>query len=255
MKDQRRATGFNSGSDDKLGVSVHCDNSGQSRQLLSNRDEFSKDEQRILDVLERGLSREFPNPERIGCPGSAVLRGIASHKLRLADVQQWLDHLSTCSPCYQEFTELRKQAVIHRRRVQVWLAAAAVVILSVAGWLWVRTHHAQQPQVTAVLDLRGLSVARGEDTTKTNQPPPELRRTAKHLIVGLPIGSQEGAYDVALLSETGHQILSARGLAKLENHVVNLRADVDVADVRPGLYYFALRQPGLEWRRYLVRVL
>ena len=141
-----------------------------------------------------------------------------------------------------------------RRRTQVWLTAAAILDFVVGGWLWVRTHHALQPQETAVLDLRGLSVTRGEDTTQTNQPPPELRRTAKHLIVDLPIGSQEGAYDVALLSDTGHQILSASGVAKLEDHVVNLRADVDVGGVRPGLYYLTLRQPGLEWRRYLVRV-
>jgi|SRR6516165_10847579 len=77
MNEHRRASGFGSSGDDKLGVSVHGDSSGQSRQLLSDRDEFSKEEQRILDALERGLSRAFPNPDRIGCPGSAVLKGIA----------------------------------------------------------------------------------------------------------------------------------------------------------------------------------
>jgi hypothetical protein len=35
-----------------------------------------------------------------------VLRDIAFRKLRLAEVQHWLDHLSLRSPCYQEFTEL-----------------------------------------------------------------------------------------------------------------------------------------------------
>src|SRR5215813_13036941 len=139
MSDQRRASGFGSDRGGKLGVSIRGDDSGESRQVLSERNEFSKDEQRILDVLEGGLSREFPNPDRIGCPGSAVLRGIAFHKLRLAEVHQWMDHLSTCSPCYQEFTRLRKQAVTQWRRPQVWLAAAAVAILTVTGWLWIRT--------------------------------------------------------------------------------------------------------------------
>src|SRR5215469_315142 len=109
MNEHRRASGFTSGGDNKLGVSLYGDNSGQSSQFLSHRDEFSKDEQRILDVLEWGLSREFPNPDRIGCPGSAVLRGIAFRKSQLVEVHQWMDHLSTCSPCYQEFTQLRKQ--------------------------------------------------------------------------------------------------------------------------------------------------
>jgi hypothetical protein len=36
----------------------------------------------------------------------------------------------------------------------------------------------------------------------------------------------------------------------LQDHVVTLRADVDVSAVRPGLYLLVLRQPGLEWTRY-----
>jgi hypothetical protein len=254
MNEHRRASGFNSGGDEKLGVSVYGDNSGQSRQFLSDRDEFSKDEQRILDVLERGLSREFPNPDRIGCPGSAVLRGIAFHKLRLAEVHQWMDHLSTCSPCYQEFTQLRKQSVTQRRHLQVWLAAAAVVILTVTGWLWVRTHLAVQGPETAVLDLRSISVTRGESSPQTNFPTLEVRRSAKHLVLDLPIGSAEGSYDLALESESGTQLLSATGTAQLHDGVVVLRADVQFRDVSPGVYVLGLRQPGLEWVWYRVRI-
>ena len=253
MNEHRRAGGFNSGGDDKLGVSVYGDNSGQSRQLLSDRD-VSEDEQRILDVLDRGLSREFPNPDRMGCPGSAVLRGIAFHKLRLAEVHQWMDHLSACSPCYQEFTQLRQQAVTQRRRLQVWLAAAAVVILTVTGWLWVRTQHAVRGPDTAVLDLRGISVTRGGSSPQTNLPTLEVQRSAKHLVLDMPIGSAEGSYDLALESESGTQLLSATGTAQLHDGVVVLRADAQFRDVGPGVYVLGLRQPGLEWARYPVRI-
>ena len=254
MNEHRRASGFGSSGDDKLGVSVHGDSSGQSRQLLSDRDEFSKEEQRILDALERGLSRAFPNPDRIGCPGSAVLKGIAFHKLRLAEAHQWMDHLSTCSPCYQEFTELRKQAVTQRRRLQVSLAAAAVVILSVTGWVWVRTHRSVQGPETAVLDLRGISVTRGESSPQTNLQTLKLQRSAKHLVLDLPIGSAEGSYELALESESGTQLLSATGTAQLHDGVVVLRADVQFRDVSPGAYVLGLRQPGLEWVLYRVRI-
>jgi hypothetical protein len=254
MNDQRRASGFGSDRGGKLGVFMRGGDSGESRQVLSGRDEFSKDEQHILDVLERGLSREFPNPGRIGCPGSEVLRGLASHNLRLADAHKWLDHLSACSPCYQEFTELRKEAASRRRRLQVWLAAAAVVIFAVAGWLWVRTHQPVQGSETAVLDLRGLSVSRGENPGSAPQPPLELHQSAKQLILDLPVGSEEGTYDVALLSETGTRILSATGKAQLQDRVVVLHADVDLGDIRPGLYLLAIRKPGLEWTRFLVHV-
>ena len=254
MNDQRRASGFGSDRGGKLGVSIGRDDSGVSRQGLNDRDEFSRDEQRILDVLTQGLSREFPNPERIGCPGSAVLRGIASHNLRLAEIHQWLDHLSACSPCYREFTELRKQVVSQRRRLQVWLAVAAVLILTVAGWLWMRIHYTVQGPETAVLDLRNISVARGENSSRTNQPPLELYRSARHLVLALPIGSAEGSYDLALLSEVGPQLLSATGIARLQDHVIVLQTDLDLRDIRPGLYILALRRPGLEWVRYTVRV-
>jgi hypothetical protein len=254
MNGQRRANSISSDRGGRLGVSIRGDYSGESRQVVRDRDEFSQDEQHILDVLERGLARDFPNPARIGCPGSAALSGIAFHKLRLVEVHQWLDHLSTCSPCYHEFIELRKQAVTQRSRLQVWLTAAAVVILTVAGWLWVRTHHAMQVPQTAVLDLRGMSAVRGEDLPQTNLPTLEVPRSAKHLVLDLPIGSAEGSYDLALLSESGAQLLSATGAAQLHDHVVILRVDLDFRDVRPGTYVLALRQIGAEWVRYPVRV-
>lgn len=82
---------------------------------MDEREKFDREETRILDLLARGLSREFPNRQRVGCPDSAVLRGIAFLELRLAEVHEWLDHISSCSPCYQEFSELRKRAVSQPR--------------------------------------------------------------------------------------------------------------------------------------------
>ena len=86
------------------------------REILEELEKLDNEEARILDLLARGLSREFSNPQRVGCPDSAVLRGIAFRELRLAEIQQWLGHLSSCSPCYQEFTELRKQAARSSKR-------------------------------------------------------------------------------------------------------------------------------------------
>jgi hypothetical protein len=128
------------------------------------------------------------------------------------------------------------------------------MIFAVAGWLWTRTQHSVQGPETAILDLRERSVARGQSPTQTDQAPLEIRRSTKHLIVDLPIGSKEGNYDLALLNESGNLVQNASGSAQLQDHVVTLRADVDVRAVRPGLYLLALRQPGLEWTRYPVRV-
>jgi hypothetical protein len=207
-----------------------------------------------MDLLGRGLSRDFPNPQRVGCPDSATLKGIALHKVPLAEADRWLDHFSSCSPCFQEFTQLRKQAV-ERRRTQLWLAAAAVLIFAVAGWLWVRTRPSVQTSATVVLDLRERSVARGENPTGAKEVALEIPRTARHLIMDLPIGSKEGSYDLALLNKAGDEVSRATGTATLEDHVVILRADIDIRNLSPGLYFVGLRRRGPEWSRYPTRVI
>jgi len=224
-----------------------------SRQVLKAQEEFNGEEKRILDLLGRGLSRDFPNPQRVGCPDSAVLRGIAAHKVPLSEADRWLTHFSSCSPCFQEFTQFRKQAVV-RRRTQIWLAAAAVFIFAIAGWFWVRTRPPVQTAVIVVLDLRGRATVRGENPPDTSQPPLEAPRNAKGLNLELPIGSNEGAYDVVLLNPSGDELFRTSATAKLEDHIVVLRADVDLAGVSPGSYFLGLRQRGLEWMRFPIRV-
>jgi len=208
----------------------------------------------LLDILRRGLAKEFPNPERIGCPGSSLLKGIAQGKVSLTEAEPWLDHLGSCSPCFQEFKEFRRQSTNQRRRVLTLVATAAVLLFAVGGWLWVRARHSAQTTETAVLDLRERSVARGQTPSDTGQAPLEIPRTAKHLVLELPIGSKEGPYDVGLITNTGDELLRATGTAELRDHINRLRVDVDLSSVGPGTYSLGVRQPSLEWTRYPVRV-
>ena len=225
-----------------------------SRRILKEQEEFNGEEKRILDLLNKGLSRDFPNPQRIGCPGTAILKSIALHKLPLAEADPWLEHFSSCSPCFQEFSEIRKQAAGQRRQTQMWLAVAAMVLLAVAGWMWVRSRPTGQTSAVVILDLRGRSTARGENPSDTSQPPLEVPRSAKSLSLELPIGSNEGAYDVALLNPSGAELFRASATAKLEDHIVVLRANVDLSGVSPGSYFLGVRQPGLEWTRFPIRL-
>ena len=221
---------------------------------LSSESQSNAADKRLLDVLRQGLATEFPNPERIGCPGNALLKGIAQGKVSLTEAEPWLDHLGSCSPCFQEFKEFRRQSAIQRRRLLTWLATAAVLLFAVGGWLWVRARHSVEATDTAVLDLRERSVARGQSQDGTDQAPLQLPKTAKHLVLYLPIGSKEGPYDLGLLTETGDEILSATGIAELKDHITGLRVDVDLSSVRPGEYSLGIRQPSLEWARYPIRV-
>src|SRR5580692_4986920 len=155
---------------------------------LSSESQSNAADKRLLDILRQGLSTEFPNPERIGCPGKALLKGIAQGKVSLTEAEPWLDHLGSCSPCFQEFKEFRGQSAIQRRRVLAWVATAALLLFTVGGWLWVRARHSAEATDTAVLDLRERSVTRGRNQSDTGQAPLEIPRTAKHLVLDLPIG-------------------------------------------------------------------
>jgi hypothetical protein len=208
----------------------------------------------LLDILRQGLATEFPNPERIGCPGNALLKGIAQGKVSLTEAEPWLEHLGSCSPCFQEFKENRRQSVMQRRRVLTLVATAAVLLFAVGGWLWVRARHSVQTTETAVLDLRERSVARGHDPSDAGQAPLEIPRTAKHLVLDLPIGSKEGPYDVGLITNTGDELLRATGMAEMRDHITGLRVDIDLSSIRPGDYSLGVRQPNLEWTRYPIRV-
>ncbi|HZQ20309.1 MAG TPA: hypothetical protein VFA90_16475 [Terriglobales bacterium] len=131
------------------------------------------------------------------------------------------------------------------------LAAAALILIVLGALLWIRTTTAVQ---TATIDLRERSVARGENPDSNTQSPIQLPLGTKHLVFDLPIGSQEGTYEVALLDRAGEETRSTTGIARLENHTVILKADIDLAGVSPGLYFLGIRQAGLEWTRYPVRV-
>ena len=137
----------------------------------------------------------------------------------------------------------------------MWLAAAAMVLLAVGGWLWVRNRPSGQTTAVVVLDLRGRVKVRGEPPTDSSQPPLEISRGTKHLQMDLPIGSNEGTYDVALLNPNGAELFRTSATGKLEDHVVILRADVDLAGVPPGSYFLGVRQPGLEWTQFSIRLL
>jgi hypothetical protein len=208
----------------------------------------------LLEILRQGLATEFPNPERIGCPGSSLLKGIAQGKVSLTEVEPWLDHLGSCSPCFREFKEFRRQSAMQRRRVMTLVATAAVLLFAVGGWLWVRARHSVQTTETAVLDLRESSVARGQNPSDTSQAPLKIPRTTKRLVIDLPIGSKEGPYDVGLLTDTGSELLRATGTAELRDHINRVRVDVDLSSIQPGTYSLGIRQAGLERTRYPVNV-
>ena len=64
-------------------------------------------EKDLIEVFERLVQRDYPNTERIGCPGTEVLAQFARHPFD-THLSHVLTHVERCSPCFKELKELRK---------------------------------------------------------------------------------------------------------------------------------------------------
>jgi hypothetical protein len=216
---------------------------------LNARGYSAADEKRILDALGRGLLKEFPNPERSECPGLDVLKRIASRTMPLTEAEKWLDHLGSCSPCYRDFSELRKVREVQRRRTLVAIAASILVAVGIASWVLIQRHNETVLSQTAVLDLRNRSASRSPQPSLGEQPL-ELRRRFSHLNIYLPLGSPEGAYEVRIVTSSGDSLLNTGGLARLNEGVTSLQVRGDAIFARPGPYILQIRKPPSEWSSY-----
>ena len=216
---------------------------------LNTKGYSERDEKRILDALGRGLLREFPNPDRAGCPGSDVLKRIASHEMPLAEAEKWLDHLTACSPCYEDFSQF--QAAHQRRRARRFLAIAAsiLIVVCLAGWAYLQRHSELLVAQTAVVDLRNRSIPRGTEANPA-EPPLQVNRAATHWDIYLPLGSSEGQYDIRIVTPSGEILFRAGGTARLMEQITSLQIPASFSSSPSGRYVLQIRKTGSEWNSY-----
>jgi hypothetical protein len=200
----------------------------------------------MLDALGRVLSKDFPNPERVGCPSRDLLKALASRQLSLAEAEPWMDHLGKCTPCFRDYMELRRLG--ERRRKLTYLGIAGVVVVAcVALWGW---RYRQQRVITAhnhiVADMRDRLVLRGEQGP--GKGPLEFQRGFDDVSFYLPEGSRAGTYDVAIFhQEPVKPLTSATGTATIENGTTTLKVTLDLSRIEPGYYLVGIRLPDTEW--------
>src|SRR6185437_3622392 len=85
------------------------------------------EERQLLRLLAESALNDYPNPERIGCPGQDFLRTLACRRKLIPVSDPRLDHVVHCSPCFREFSNL--QAAAKRRRNRRWTAITTVAAL------------------------------------------------------------------------------------------------------------------------------
>lgn len=170
----------------------------------------------------------------------------------LSQAEAHLDHLSSCSPCYQDF--LRLQADYRRRRARMVFAVAASVLIVVGLATWAMLHrHNNEQTARAVVDLRDRSFARGTEPPP-NETPIEIGRDVSRLDIYLPLGASDGAYDLRVTTAKGDLLFSGTAVATVEAGITSLRVNPNLSSVSPGLYVLQLRKTGSEWTSYPLRI-
>jgi hypothetical protein len=200
------------------------------------------------------LLKEFPNPERVGCPGAEVISGIASKRMPLSQAETYLDHLTSCSPCYRDFSQLREAYRRRRRQLMFAVAASVLIVAAIATWAVIYRHGSNlQVARSVVVDLRNHSMARGTEPLPSD-PPLEISRSVSHLDIYLPLGSSDGPYDFRIANTREEVLRTGSGFAKVQEGITALPVDVNLSSVSPDLYILQIRKVGSEWNSYSLRL-
>lgn len=214
--------------------------------------------ERVRKELQASALRDFPNPDRVGCPDPAVLDAISRRKTQMT--QEQLHHITHCSPCFRTFLSVREE-IGKRRAIRFRIAVAAcAAAIAVGAIIYTVANRSTSPAQMAVvatpatLDLRPLSEYRGTDSGRAAvaKPPLILPRKNLHLTLYFPVGADEGPYSLQLLDGQLHALLKQHLTATLQNQVVRASVDLDLRSFSPGIHMLAIQKTGDEWRTYPV---
>jgi len=221
---------------------------------------YSEDEWRKLhDEIRKSVLRGFPNPDRIGCPGTDVLKQLAARQLPVDHPAY--GHVMECSPCYQELMDIRAvmpdapielsaRASLRRSPSRwIWPAAilASLVVCAAVAYYAISPRFLRSPSTQEValnVDLQHWRVFRSDAPGKQREPL-VFPRQRLDLTFSLPVGSEDGEYDVQIASKPdGPTLVASHGTARLEDHTETLRARLDVRSLPPGNYSLEIRRSG-----------
>ena len=109
-----------------------------------------KEEKPLLKAGLRLFSSGFPNPGRVGCPGLPRIETLALHSLQLTlpERERLFDHMTICSPCFNQYHVLVRKKRLHRRLTKSTLYTLLILSVGVATW-WgiIRFHSPKGSQV------------------------------------------------------------------------------------------------------------
>ncbi len=206
----------------------------------------------VKRVLQEAVLRHYPNPERIGCPGTEVLKQVAREQHPYEN-SHW-EHIQHCSPCYKEFLDFRrefKQRKLAANRLTWASAIAALFLIGFAGFLWQR-HAPGDDSPVAVLNLESTAISRGAGPEQAENIQHLPRRSGRYEVY-LPLGSIPGQYQVEFRRPgDSTPVATFTGSAAIRGGTTVLRITADLTKIPPATYSFAYRRDGGEWRELQV---
>jgi hypothetical protein len=221
---------------------------------------FSRRQERNLLHVAADVARsEFDSPERIGCPAPGTLNLLARRASSLAESPDLIDHIATCSPCFVEYSAYR---ATYKRRVRIYSSLASAAALVVLWLAVIRLFPGGQTSLSQneiarggaplarILDLRASSVPRGDTPVPKAAATPRLPRANLELLIYLPVGSEEGVYEIVLVNASGQSALTSSGEGKLQNFVEVVPARLDLSGLTAGPYELRLRLAQGPWNSY-----
>jgi hypothetical protein len=250
-------------------------NERDSITRASEREALSrKQEAEFLAAASRVFRTGFPNPERSGCPSQRTLQVLIRQK-HGAEAEKVFEHLTSCSPCFSDYEKLLHRERLSRNLKVLALCASILITIGVALWLYGRLGRegvrkseptiVQQPPPAkpaapiqyqaAVVDLRYQSPVRGEQQPRSGDAVvATLPARPLDLSIYLPVGSEDGRYDLQIASGTEAPVVTLTGAAAFENRRVVMRLRTDLTGLAPGRYLLAIRKPDFRWSYYPIAV-
>jgi hypothetical protein len=223
-----------------------------------------RNEKDLIAVATEALASDFPNPERIGCPEARILDAVAGRRLTFSEVNDVVDHIATCSPCFDVYTGYRRQ---YRSRHNWKRSIAGVALLAALAATWylgrqvlpqVAKHPSKIAEVaplTVVLDFHDRTAERSDQIQPSGPIAiPHLRRSLLNLQIRLPIGMEDGQYSIEFRRGDGQTAVQSTGTAKWDGSAETLIAQIDLRSIQPGKFTLAVRRGASSWRQYSILV-
>jgi hypothetical protein len=213
----------------------------------------------MLKLLEEAALNDYPNPERIGCPGTDFLKRLATDRRSISLSDPALDHVPTCSPCFREFAEYRDRA--NRAKMTRRAAIATGSTLLLVGVLaafraligrFKQTQSTEEAYEHRDFDMFNDGPERGVDDGQ--QHTQALPRKRLDLLITLPFASPEGNYEVQVMGPTGPTGLKASGPAHIVKGKTLLSIRLDLTRLQPDTYKLGIRRIPYDWASHPVQI-